>query len=67
MVQAVGAWIVCFRKPKEKAELVRQSLSSKDRVEGADGDAPSVGYNTESTSHNPRGGEQSHELWLCYK
>ena len=53
MVQAVGAWVVCFRKPREKTDLVRQSLSSKRRGEGADGDAAWVGYNTASTSHDP--------------
>lgn len=53
VVQAVGAWVVCFKKPREKADLVRQSLPPKGRVEVADGDATWAGYNTESTSHNP--------------
>lgn len=52
-MQAVGAWVVCFKKPREKADLVRQSLPPKGRVEVADGDATWAGYNTESTSHNP--------------
>ena len=52
MVQAVGAWVVCFRKPREQADLVRQRPSSPGHVEGADGGATWVECNTESTSHN---------------
>ena len=26
VVRAVGAWVVCFRKPREKADLVRNVL-----------------------------------------
>ena len=37
-MQAVGAWIVCFRKPKEKADLVRQISVFIDCVEVADGE-----------------------------
>ena len=36
MVQAVGAWVVCFRKPREKADLVRKGLRSPVRVKQAD-------------------------------
>ena len=67
MVQAVGAWVVCFRKPREKADLVRQSLPSIGPVGGADGHATWVGQNTEPTSFNPSGGEQSYQLWLWFK
>ena len=50
VVRAVGAWVVCFRKPREKADLVGQSLPSIGSIEGADGDATWAGYNTDSTS-----------------
>ena len=66
-MQAIGAWVVCFRKPREKADLVRQSLLSIGREEGADGDAAWVGYNTQATSDNSRGGEQPYPLWLCFE
>ena len=39
VVQAIGAWIVCFKKPREKVDLVCQTLPSLGRTKGADGDA----------------------------
>lgn len=48
---------MCFRKPREQADLVSLGLPSKGRVEAADGAANWVGYSTETASRNPRGGE----------
>ena len=66
MVHAVGAWLVCFRKPREKADLVRQRLLSLRSTEEADGNATQVGCDSEIISCNSGGGEQSYELKLLF-
>ena len=62
VVRAVGAWVVCFRKPREKADLVRNVLLSRGRDGRADRGGNWVGCYTESTKHDPRGSEHSYEL-----
>lgn len=47
MVQAVGAWVVCFRKPRENADLesIRSSLTTlRGVVEHHTGDAHSASW-----------------------
>ena len=39
VVQAIGAWVVCFRKPREEADLVCQSLPPMRPTEETDGNA----------------------------
>ena len=53
VVRAVGAWVVCFRKPTEKADLVRKALPSRGGDGRADRGGHWVGCYTESTRDNP--------------